>query len=95
MLLAYNPKNITAFSRIVNVPSRGIGDVWMKRILELNRDCPNDSMLDTLNKIVKRQSPINFTPNIINNLKKFVDILEHTRSMIQDKVKRKEIVTEL
>jgi DNA helicase-2/ATP-dependent DNA helicase PcrA len=87
LLFAYNPKNTTAFSRIVNVPRRGIGDVWMKRILECNRDAPGDSMLDTLKKIVKRQSPIQFTFGIITKLKDFINIVGNIRSMIEAKVK--------
>jgi DNA helicase-2/ATP-dependent DNA helicase PcrA len=84
---SYNPKNITAFSRIINVPRRGIGEVWMKRILEFNRD-RNENMLDSLAKIVNHPSPVNFLPIMITKLRDFLNICTHIRSMIEDKVNR-------
>lgn len=85
LLFSYNPKNVTAFARIVNVPRRGIGDVWMKRILETNLE-GDDDMLETLKKIISKKTAVKFTPAIINKLKDLVSICDHIRAMIDNKV---------
>lgn len=85
LLFAYNPRNVTAFSRIINVPRRGIGDVWMKRILETNMG-NEDDMLESLKKIIAKKTAVKFTPAIINKVKDLVTIIDQIRSMIDTKV---------
>lgn len=44
---AYNPKDYASFSRIINVPKRGIGDANLKKILKKNESDRTD-LLDTI-----------------------------------------------
>lgn len=44
---AYNPKDYISFSRIINVPRRGIGDANLKKILTKNQTDQTD-LLETI-----------------------------------------------
>ncbi|MBM6388046.1 MAG: hypothetical protein JSY10_29550 [Paenibacillus sp.] len=82
---AYNPKDVTAFNRIINVPKRGVGQVTLDKILDVNLEY-KDSLLDTIEKIIKRKTTTTFTPAVIIKLKDFFNICQHIRAMIDDKV---------
>lgn len=47
MNFAYNPKDLLSFSRIVNVPKRGIGDATLKKIIRKNETDRTD-LLQTI-----------------------------------------------
>ncbi|KAI9256138.1 P-loop containing nucleoside triphosphate hydrolase protein [Helicostylum pulchrum] len=81
---AFNPKDINAFKRIINVPKRGIGEVTLNKILDVN-EAEKDTLLETLDKISKRKTCMTFTPAVIGKLKDFINICEHIRAMIEDK----------
>ncbi|KAI8088310.1 P-loop containing nucleoside triphosphate hydrolase protein [Thamnidium elegans] len=81
---AYNPKDVTAFNRIINVPKRGVGQVTLDKILDVNLEY-KDSLLDTIEKIIKRKTTTTFTPAVIIKLKDFFNICQHIRAMIDDK----------
>lgn len=82
---AFNPKDISAFNRIINVPKRGIGEVTLNKILDVNR-AENDTLLESIDKITKRRASMSFSPAIMGKLKGFLNICEHIRSMIEDNV---------
>lgn len=83
---AFNPRNIAAFTRIVNVPKRGIGEVWLNRILEFDMDHSGD-MLDSLKEISNGRCLAKFNAGITNKIRDLVMICIHIRSMIDEKVK--------
>lgn len=82
---AFNPKDISAFNRIINVPKRGIGEVTLNKILDVNK-VEKDTLLESIDKITKRQATMTFTPAVMGKLKGFLNICENIRAMIEDKV---------
>ncbi|KAG2195912.1 hypothetical protein INT47_002685 [Mucor saturninus] len=81
---AYNPKNISAFTRIINVPKRGIGEVWLKRILKFDMD-NNGTLLDSLREIGHGGCDIKVPPQMVGKIRQFVMICTHIRDMIENK----------
>lgn len=85
MSFAYNPKNVTAFTRIINVPKRGIGQVTLNKIMDENV-ADKESLLYTLEKIIQRRTSASFTGVVIGKLRHFIDIILHIRALIDEKV---------
>lgn len=81
----FNPKNVTAFTRIINVPKRGIGEVWLNRILEHDMNS-HGTMLDSLREIAHGASSPKFPAPMMTKIKDLVMICTHVREMIDEKV---------
>ena len=85
LMFCYNPNNVTAFARIVNVPRRGVGEVTLKLIVEANtRD--NTDMMQTLYKMISSRS---LPPATSNKVKDFYAICLEVQARMRDEVKKK------
>lgn len=83
---AYNPKNVAAFTRIINVPKRGIGEVWLNKILEFDMN-NNGTLLDSLQEIGNGGFEVQFPVQMKRKIREFVMICTHIREMIENKVR--------
>ena len=75
----YNPKDITAFERIINTPKRGVGDLGLQKIIDY-ANLNKLNYYEVLNEIDKIKLPskvkdkIKEFANIISNFKKYISV---------------------
>lgn len=83
--LAYNPFDLTAFERVVNVPKRGIGKETIKKIL---------LSINSVNDIIEPENidKLGITKNAKNGLKEFISIIKRLKTMILEKEKVSEMI---
>jgi DNA helicase-2/ATP-dependent DNA helicase PcrA len=71
--LAYNPKDMNAFERIVNVPKRGIGKASLEKIL---------LSMTSINDIIDKDIDISIPKKAKTNLKEFSIIIKTIQEMV-------------
>lgn len=81
---AYNPKDSLSFTRIVNVPKRGIGAAKLKKIMEKN-DMDGTDLLETIMDIGRSKSR-SFGASIKSNLTELGSLCTTLKAMMTRKV---------
>lgn len=79
-----------SYSRIINVPKRGIGDVALTKIGAFHETRPGNSMLETLHEIGAGSGA--FTNPICQKLKGLAKICDDIKAMIEHKMPIHEIL---
>ncbi|KAL0140428.1 P-loop containing nucleoside triphosphate hydrolase protein [Mucor lusitanicus] len=87
---AYNNFDYMSYSRIINVPKRGIGDVALTKIGAFHETRPGNSMLETLHEIGAGSGA--FTNPICQKLKGLAKICDDIKAMIEHKMPIHEIL---
>ncbi|KAK4518171.1 uncharacterized protein ATC70_001522 [Mucor velutinosus] len=87
---AYNNFDVTSYSRIINVPKRGIGDVTLTKIAAFHETRPGNSMLETLHAIGRGGGA--FSNPVCQKLKSLATLCDDIRAMIDQKISVSEIL---
>lgn len=84
MKFAYNNYDYLSYSRIINVPKRGIGDVTLTKIAAFHETRPERSMQETLHAIGNGDGDFNNATR--QKLKGLAMVCDDIRVMIEEKV---------
>ncbi|XP_037032641.1 ATP-dependent DNA helicase PcrA-like [Bradysia coprophila] len=79
---AYNPKDTQSFTRIINVPKRGVGDVNLQKIIAKN-DTDGTDLLDTILDIGMGNART-FNRFIKESMLELGSIIQRTKTMIDN-----------
>ncbi|KAI8991764.1 P-loop containing nucleoside triphosphate hydrolase protein [Mycotypha africana] len=90
---AYNPKDHSAFKRIINVPRRKIGEKSLEKLVEFKKKNASD-FLEAIHEICYgRCTNSGIAAAMRNKLKEFVTVIDSIRNMINDQTEISEILT--
>lgn len=87
--LIINPKDSLAFSRIINVPARGIGATSLRK-LEIEAVNQNCSLWDIVEKLVESESDfshVKFSAKVRSSIRELVTLIQDLRIQDQNKIK--------
>lgn len=87
--LIINPKDSLAFSRIINVPARGIGATSLRK-LEIEAVNQNCSLWDIVEKLVESESDfshVKLSAKVRSSIRELVTLIQDLRIQDQNKVK--------
>ncbi|KAI8638789.1 P-loop containing nucleoside triphosphate hydrolase protein [Parasitella parasitica] len=90
LAFSYNNFDYQSYSRIINVPKRGIGEVTIKKIAVLHETHPNESMLETLHAIGRNRGAFNNAIRL--KIRGLAMICEDVKTMIEQKIEISEIL---
>lgn len=80
-----NPKDEVAFSRIVNKPSRGIGDVRQEKILETYKNNANSTLLEKYSLVDACLDTVSsFPAKAKTGLNSFIQVVQNLQTMLQE-----------
>ena len=80
-----NPKDEVAFSRIVNKPSRGIGDVRQEKILETYKNNANSTLLEKYSLIDACLDTVSsFPAKAKTGLNSFIQVVQNLQTLLQE-----------
>ena len=80
-----NPKDEVAFSRIVNKPSRGIGEVRQDKILETYKNNANATLLEKYSLIDACLDTVSsFPAKAKTGLNSFIQVVQNLQTMLQE-----------
>lgn len=87
--LIINPKDSLAFSRIINVPARGIGATSLRK-LEIEAVNQNCSLWDIVEKLVESESDfshVKLSAKVRSSIRELVTLIQDLRIQDQNKIK--------
>ena len=80
-----NPKDEVAFSRIVNKPSRGIGEVRQEKILETYKNNANSTLLEKYSLVDACLDTVSsFPAKAKTGLNSFIQVVQNLQTMLQE-----------
>lgn len=89
--LVYQPNDRMSFSRIVNVPTRGVGATSLEKFLLWQ----SNSGMDIISALVNADQTSTLTPRAKTSLTRLGDILRLVQSMVEGKANPSEIIERL
>ncbi|KAI7903351.1 P-loop containing nucleoside triphosphate hydrolase protein [Cokeromyces recurvatus] len=88
---AYNPRDYISFTRIINVPRRGIGKVNLEKIVQYSTT-EGINLLEATIKIGSGKALLNINSTIRSKLKAFSQICSEAKQMMNEKIEVSDII---
>ncbi len=88
------PSDPVSFTRVINLPKRGVGPKSIEKIITASRD-GNTTIIDTLHSIIKGEAPFKLTATALEGVKDFVKFYDQMSSFAQESPPIAELIAEV
>jgi len=89
-----SPSDPVSFTRVINLPKRGVGPKSIEKIILASRD-GTTTIIDTLRSIIKGEAPFKLTATALEGVKDFVQFYDQIGGFAQESPPIAELIAEV